>query len=143
MSAIRPADIVVDRLTKMYGTFTAVDNISFEVPKGTIVGFLGPNGAGKTTTIRMLTCYLPPNSGTARVNGFDIFQESEQVRQSLGYLPENVPLYTEMRVEEYLDFRGRLRKMPRDERRKRIDYALERCWLKHVRRRIIGQLSKG
>ena len=135
--------IWVSNLTKAYGNVLAVDHINFEVDKGQVVGFLGPNGAGKSTTIRMLTCYQPPTSGGARVNGFDIFQESEQVRQSLGYLPENVPLYTEMRVEEYLDFRGRLRKMPRDERRKRIDYVVERCWLGNVRKRIIGHLSKG
>jgi ABC-2 type transport system ATP-binding protein len=135
--------ISVKDLTKAYGNVLAVDHISFEVPKGQIVGFLGPNGAGKSTTIRMLTCYLPPTSGGATVNGFDIFHKSEQVRQSLGYLPENVPLYTEMKVEEYLDFRGRLRKMDRDARRKRIDYAVERCWLGGVRHRLIGHLSKG
>lgn len=135
--------ISVSQLTKEYGNTLAVDHISFEVPKGQVVGFLGPNGAGKSTTLRMLTCYLPPTSGGATVNGFDIFHQSQQVRENLGYLPENVPLYTEMRVEEYLDFRGRLRKMPRDERRKRIDYVLERCWLKNVRRRVIGHLSKG
>jgi ABC-2 type transport system ATP-binding protein len=121
----------------------AVDHISFEVPKGQIVGFLGPNGAGKSTTLRMITCYLPPTSGGATVNGFDIFHQSEQVRENLGYLPESVPLYTEMRVEEYLDFRGKLRKMDRASRLKRIDYVLERCWLKNVRRRVIGHLSKG
>ena len=135
--------ISVKELTKAYGRVLAVDRISFEVPKGQIVGFLGPNGAGKSTTLRMLTCYLPPTGGGATVNGFDIFHQSEQVRENLGYLPENVPLYTEMRVEEYLDFRGRLRRLDRGLRRKRIDYVLERCWLKNVRRRIIGHLSKG
>lgn len=135
--------ISVKDLTKEYGQTLAVDHISFEVPKGQIVGFLGPNGAGKSTTLRMLTCYLPPTSGGATVNGFDIFHQSEQVRQHLGYLPENVPLYTEMKVEEYLDFRGQLRKMPRAERRKRIDYVCERCWLTNVRRKTIGHLSKG
>jgi ABC-2 type transport system ATP-binding protein len=135
--------ISVSELTKSYGQTLAVDHISFEVPKGQIVGFLGPNGAGKSTTLRILTCYMPPTSGGATVNGFDIFKQSEQVREHLGYLPENVPLYTEMRVEEYLDFRGRLRKMDRERRRKRIDYVLDRCWLSNVRRRIIGHLSKG
>jgi ABC-2 type transport system ATP-binding protein len=135
--------ISVSKLTKAYGPNLAVDQISFEVPKGQVVGFLGPNGAGKSTTLRMLTCYLPPTSGGATINGFDIFHQSEQVRTNLGYLPENVPLYLEMRVEEYLDFRGRLRKMPRAERRKRMDYVLERCWLTNVRRRVIGHLSKG
>ena len=135
--------ISVNNLTKAYGNVLAVDRVSFEVPKGQIVGFLGPNGAGKSTTIRMLTCYMPPTSGGATVNGFDIFHQSEKVRESLGYLPENVPLYSEMKVEEYLDFRGRLRKMDRESRRQRIDYAVERCWLKDVRHRIIGHLSKG
>src|SRR6478736_3753 len=105
----RAADIVVDRLTKMYGNFTAVDHISFEVPKGTILGFLGPNGAGKTTTIRMLTCYMPPTSGSASVAGYDVFHQSLEVRQHIGYLPESTPLYTEMRVAEYLDFKAKLR----------------------------------
>src|SRR5437016_8525076 len=135
--------ISVSQLTKVYGQTLAVDRISFDVAKGQIVGFLGPNGAGKSTTLRMLTCYLPPTSGGATVNGFDIFHQSQQVRENLGYLPENVPLYTEMKVEEYLDFRGQLRKMPRPERRKRIDYVLEKCWLGNVRRRTIGHLSKG
>jgi ABC-2 type transport system ATP-binding protein len=135
--------ISVSNLTKAYGNVLAVDHVSFEVGKGQVIGFLGPNGAGKSTTIRMLTCYLPPTSGGATVNGFDIFHQSEQVRESLGYLPESCPLYTEMRVEEYLDFRGRLRKMDRASRRKRIDYVVERCWLGAVRRRPIGHLSKG
>jgi ABC-2 type transport system ATP-binding protein len=135
--------ISVSHLTKVYGQTLAVDHVSFEVPKGQIVGFLGPNGAGKSTTLRMLTCYLPPTSGGATINGFDIFHQSEQVRENLGYLPENVPLYTEMKVEEYLDFRGRLRRMPRDDRRKRIDYVIDRAWLGGVRHRTIGHLSKG
>ncbi len=135
--------ISVSQLTKVYGQTLAVDHVSFEVPKGQVVGFLGPNGAGKSTTLRMLTCYLPPTDGGATINGFDIFHQSEQVRANLGYLPENVPLYSEMRVEEYLDFRGRLRKMPRADRRERLSYVLERCWLKDVRRRVIGHLSKG
>jgi ABC-2 type transport system ATP-binding protein len=135
--------IAVRELTKAYGQTLAVDHISFDVPRGQIVGFLGPNGAGKSTTLKMLTCYLPPTSGGASVNGFDIFHQSEQVREHLGYLPENVPLYTEMRVREYLDFRGRLRKMPRPERLRRMEYVLERCWLKPVERKTIGHLSKG
>ncbi len=135
--------IVASQLTKVYGAVKAVDGVSFEVPKGAIVGFLGPNGAGKSTTMRMLTCYLPPTSGTATINGFDIFHQSQQVRGHLGYLPENVPLYLDMKVEEYLHLRGRLRKMDRAERRKRIDYVVERCWLSAVRNRIIGHLSKG
>ncbi len=135
--------ISVSQITKSYGPVLAVDHISFEVGKGQIVGFLGPNGAGKSTTLKMLTTYLAPTSGGATLNGFDIFHQSEQVRQSLGYLPENVPLYTEMKVEEYLDYRGRLRQMPRAERLKRMDYVIERVWLKNVRKRVIGHLSKG
>ena len=103
--------ISVSDLTKVYGMTVAVDHISFDVPQGQIVGFLGPNGAGKSTTLKILTCYLPPTSGGATIAGFNIFHQSEQVRQKLGYLPENCPLYTEMKVEEYLDFRGRLRGM--------------------------------
>jgi ABC-2 type transport system ATP-binding protein len=135
--------ISVSQLTKAYGPVLAVDRVSFEVPKGQIVGFLGPNGAGKSTTIRMLSCWLPPTSGGATVNGFDIFHQSEKVRENLGYLPENVPLYMEMKVEEYLDFRGRLRGMAREHRRKRMEYVMERCWLTNVRSRVIGHLSKG
>ena len=135
--------IAVRELTKAYGQTLAVDHISFEVPKGQIVGFLGPNGAGKSTTLKMLTCYLPPTSGGATVNGFDIFHQSEQVRENLGYLPENVPLYGEMKVREYLDYRGRLRKMPRVDRMRRMEYVLERCWLKPVERKTISHLSKG
>jgi len=143
MSAPPAADIVVDRLTKVYGTIVAVDHISFEVPKGTILGFLGPNGAGKTTTIRMLTCYMPPTSGSAKIAGFDVFTESLQVKQHIGYLPESTPLYSEMRVAEYLDFRGKLRGMDRDTRRKRIDEVSERTWLKDRVHSVIGTLSKG
>ncbi len=135
--------ISVHELTKVYGQTLAVDHISFEVEKGQIVGFLGPNGAGKSTTLRMLTCYIPPTSGGASVAGFDIFHQADDVRERMGYLPENVPLYTEMKVEEYLEFRGKLRKMPREERRKRMEYVIERCWLKTVRRKTIGHLSKG
>jgi ABC-2 type transport system ATP-binding protein len=135
--------ISVSELTKVYGTTLAVDRISFDVPQGQIVGFLGPNGAGKSTTLKILTCYLPPTSGGATIAGFNIFHQSEQVREKLGYLPENCPLYTEMKVEEYLDFRGRLRGMDRDERRKRIDYVIERCWLPSVRKKTIAHLSKG
>ena len=135
--------ISVSQLTKSYGHVTAVDHISFDVARGQIVGFLGPNGAGKSTTLKMLTCYLPPTSGTATVNGFDIFHQSHEVRENLGYLPENTPLYTEMKVSEYLDFRGRLRGMDRAARNKRIDYVVERCWLGNVRDRVIGRLSKG
>lgn len=135
--------ISVKQLTKVYGQTLAVDRVSFEVGRGQIVGFLGPNGAGKSTTMRMLTCYLPPTSGTASVSGFDIFHQSHDVRQVLGYLPENVPLYTEMTVDEYLNFRGKLRDLPKDIRKKRVDYVIDRCWLGTVRKRVISHLSKG
>jgi ABC-2 type transport system ATP-binding protein len=135
--------ISVSQLTKAYGNVLAVDHISFDVGKGQIVGFLGPNGAGKSTTLRMLTCYMPPTSGGATINGFDIFHQSEQVRQNLGYLPENTPLYGEMKVEEYLHFRGRLRGMPRKARCERIEYVVKKCWLGEFRNRVIGHLSKG
>lgn len=138
-----PQDIVVDRLTKMYGTFMAVDHISFAVAKGTIVGFLGPNGAGKTTTIRVLTCYMPPTSGSAKVAGYDVFSQSLEVKRHIGYLPESTPLYTEMRVCEYLDFRGRLHGMDRETRRRRITEVTERTWLKDRVNSVIGTLSKG
>jgi ABC-2 type transport system ATP-binding protein len=137
------ADIVVEGLTKSYGNFLAVDHISFEVPKGVIVGFLGPNGAGKTTTIRMLTCYMPPTSGTARVAGHDVFHDSLEVRRNIGYLPESTPLYTEMRVGEYLDFKAKLRGMDRETRRKRVAEAAARTWLTDRLRSVIGTLSKG
>lgn len=135
--------ISVSQLRKTYGAVEAVKGVSFDVGKGQVVGFLGPNGAGKSTTMKMLTCYIPPTSGSATINGFDIFHQSLQVRANLGYLPENVPLYTEMKVREYLEFRGQLRQMPRPERRQRIDYVLERCWLSDVKGRVIGHLSKG
>lgn len=137
------ADIVVEGLTKSYGNFLAVDHISFEVPKGVIVGFLGPNGAGKTTTIRMLTCYMPPTSGTARIAGHDVFHDSLNVRRNIGYLPESTPLYTEMRVGEYLEFKAKLRGMDRDTRRKRVAEAASRTWLTDRLRSVIGTLSKG
>src|ERR1041384_335081 len=128
-STTSASDIVVEGLTKRYGTLVAVDHISFEVPKGTILGFLGPNGAGKTTTIRMLTCYMPPTSGRATVAGFDVFEDSLKVKEHIGSLPESTPLYTEMRVGEYLDYRGKLRGMDRPTRQKRIGEVTEKTWL--------------
>lgn len=135
--------IEVRDLTKRYGHVLAVAGVSFDVAAGEVVGFLGPNGAGKSTTMKMLTTYLPPSSGTAKVAGFDIFHQSEDVRRVLGYLPENCPLYHEMKVTEYLHFRGRLRKMSTMERRKRITEVLDKCWLTSVKDRLIGHLSKG
>lgn len=135
--------IQVDNLTKYFGPVMAVDRISFQVDAGEIVGFLGPNGAGKTTTMRILTGYLPATSGIAKVAGYDVMLESTQVRQNIGYLPESVPLYPEMRVEEYLSFRAKLKGMNRAERAHRLEYCLERCRLVTVRRRLLGTLSKG
>src|SRR6201984_3496955 len=128
--------ITVKDLTKRYARTIAVDEISFQVARGEIVGFLGPNGAGKTTTMRILTTYLPATSGVARVAGHDVMTESMDVRRHIGYLPESVPLYPEMRVEEYLAFRARLKGVGRKERQARIDYCLERCRIREVRRRL-------
>jgi len=135
--------IRVTNLTKRYGARTAVDRVSFHVEKGSIVGFLGPNGAGKSTTIRVLTCYQPATSGSASVAGFDVFSQSMEVRRRIGYLPESAPLYPEMRVREYLNFRGKLRGMDLAERKSAIRSVIERCWLGEFIDRPIGQLSKG
>jgi ABC-2 type transport system ATP-binding protein len=135
--------IQVCDLTKYFGPVLAVDHVSFEIDKGEIVGFLGPNGAGKTTTIRILTSYLPATSGIARVAGHDVMTESMDVRRNIGYLPESVPLYTEMRVEEYLEHRAKLKGLARKDRHKRLEYCLDRCRIREVRRRLIGTLSKG
>ena len=132
-----------DSLTRLYGNFVAVDGLSFHIDRGEIVGFLGPNGAGKTTTLRMLTCFLPPTSGTARIAGFDIHTHSMKVRQHVGYMPENNPLYGEMRCEEYLKFRSQLKGIPRSQRRRQTDYCVELCDLGEVRNRPISALSKG
>jgi len=135
--------IEVDNLSKHFGPVVAVDRVSFQVGGGKIVGFLGPNGAGKSTTMRILTGYLPATNGIAKVAGFDVMSQSLDVRRNIGYLPESVPLYAEMRVEEYVGFRAKLKGVPRRERQTRIDYCLERCRLKEVRRRLLGTLSKG
>lgn len=135
--------IQVTNLTKRYGPRTAVDRISFQVDEGEIVGFLGPNGAGKSTTIRVLTCYQPASSGSASVAGFDVFTQSMEVRRRIGYLPESAPLYPEMRVREYLHFRGKLRGMDLAQRTSAIRSVVDRCWLGEFIDRPIGQLSKG
>jgi len=135
--------IQVKNLIKKYHDKAAVDDISFEVKKGEILGFLGPNGAGKTTTLRILTCFIPPSSGKVTIAGFDIFKQSLQVRRQIGYLPENLPLYPEMRVYEYLNYRARLKRVPTRLIRERIAEVMERCWITDHRQRIIGQLSKG
>lgn len=135
--------IEVEKLSKYYGDIKAIEDVSFSIEKGKVVGFLGPNGAGKTTTIRILTCFIPASSGKARIAGYDVLTQSMKVRDHLGYLPESVPLYNEMRVYEYLRFRGRLRGLDRSTLKKRIDYVVKECWLEDVYRRPIGQLSKG
>ena len=135
--------IEVSHLTKRYARHTAVKDISFEVKAGEIVGFLGPNGAGKTTTLRMLTGYLPPTSGTARISGHDIFRESLAARRKIGYMPENVPLYDDMRVKEYLKFRAQLKGLSGSHGRTRVGDVIETCGLKSVRRKMIKTLSKG
>jgi ABC-2 type transport system ATP-binding protein len=135
--------IEVRNLSKYYGNVRAVDNISFTIKEGEIVGFLGPNGAGKTTTIRVLTGFPPARPGRARGAGHDVFTESMAVRTEVGYMPESVPLYQEMRVREYLTFRGKLRGLERDTRQRAIQRVGERCWIHDVIDRPIGQLSKG
>ena len=135
--------IQATHLTKWFGPTKAVDDLTFSVPKGEILGFLGPNGAGKSTTLRMLTGYIPPTAGSVTINGHDIIRDLERARASVGYLPESTPLYLEMRVEEYLHYRGRLMQMDRASRRKRIDVVCDRTGLAHNRRRVIGHLSKG
>ena len=135
--------IKVEGLTKRYARNIAVDNISFEVEKGQIVGFLGPNGAGKTTTMRVLTCFMPPTSGSASVAGFDVQQNPMEVKRRIGYLPETPPLYPDMEVVEYLDFVGRIKGIPAAELSKRIAEVAEKCAVADVRKKLIGKLSKG
>lgn len=135
--------IHVDRLTKYFGHVMAVNNVSFQVEKNEIVGLLGNNGAGKTTIMRILTTYLPASSGVARVAGFDVMKDSMEVRKRIGYLPESIPLYGEMRVEEYLDYRAKLKGVERHRRPQRLGDCIERCRLQGVRRALLGTLSKG
>lgn len=135
--------IDVENLTKRYGSFTAVRDLTFRVNRGEVVGFLGPNGAGKSTTMRMLAGYMPPSCGRATVAGFDIFHQSLQAREQIGYLPENVPLYPEMRVSEYLKYRAALKGVRGRRIRDRLADVLELCRLGDVGRKLIGTLSKG
>jgi gliding motility-associated transport system ATP-binding protein len=135
--------IEVANLTKRYAGRTAISGVSFTVARGEIVGLLGPNGAGKSTTMRILACFLPATSGTARVAGSDVFYQSEEVRRRIGYMPENNPLYPEMRVREYLKFRARLKGLGWRRSRQRVTTVMEQCGLGDVGRRVIGQLSKG
>jgi ABC-2 type transport system ATP-binding protein len=135
--------IEVSDLTKRYIGRTAVDNISFSVGPGEVVGLLGPNGAGKSTILKILAGYMPATAGTVRVAGFDVFHESEEVRKRIGYMPEHNPLHLDMRVREYLKFRARLKGLSRSQTRDRVAAVTEQCGLEDVSRRIIGQLSKG
>src|SRR6201997_1372409 len=130
-------------LTKKYARTIAVDQISFEVAKGQIVGFLGPNGAGKTTTMGMLTCFLPPSAGTANVAGFDVLEQPLEVKKRIGYLPETPPLYPEMETAEYLKFVGKLKGLSGADLQKRVDYACDRCAVADVKKKLLGKLSKG
>lgn len=135
--------ISVANLTKRYGRLTAVDNVSFDVGRGEVVGFLGPNGAGKTTTMRILSCFLAPTGGKVTIAGLDILADSIEVRRRVGYLPENVPLYEDMRVGEYLAYRGRLKGLGGARLRERVDDSVVQCDLNDVFGSTIGTLSKG
>ncbi|HEV8661931.1 MAG TPA: ATP-binding cassette domain-containing protein [Candidatus Methylomirabilis sp.] len=135
--------IEVEGLTRFYGPKAAIEEVSFEVAKGEVVGFLGPNGAGKTTTMRILACFMPPTSGTARVAGFDIGKDSLEVRRRIGYLPESVPLYGDMTVRQYLTFAAEAKGVSRSERATRVTGVTERCLLADVLDRLIRNLSKG
>jgi ABC-2 type transport system ATP-binding protein len=135
--------IHVRNLTKYYGDYAAVRDVSFDVQRGQVVGFLGPNGAGKSTTMRILAGYITATSGQATIDGIDVFWDPVEARRRIGYMPENCPLYGEMRVREYLHFRAGIKGLHGRQRRQRLDYVLGRCWLDDVRRQLIGTLSKG
>jgi ABC-2 type transport system ATP-binding protein len=135
--------IEVEQLNKSYGPIKAIEDVSFAVEKGEILGFLGPNGAGKSTTMRILTCFMPPTSGTARVAGYDIFTDSLQVRRRIGYVPENAPLYTDMPVVSFLKFAAEVKGLSRRERLRQVGQAMDDCGIKDVQHRYIGKLSKG
>ena len=135
--------IEVQNLTKHYGPVTAIRDVSFSVAPGTIVGFLGPNGAGKSTTMRILSCFLPASSGSATVAGYDVFRESMEVRRRIGYLPESVPLYADLRVAPYLEFVAEVKGVARSARRARVAEVMERCMIADVQDRLIRNLSKG
>jgi len=135
--------IVAENLTKRYGTIEAIRNVSFDAPKGEIVGLLGPNGAGKTTTMRILTCFMPPSEGTARIAGFDVLTHPFEVRRQIGYMPENPPIYHEMTVSSFLRFVAQLKEVPAKDIAKHVEQAMEKVAISHVRGRIIGHLSRG
>ncbi len=135
--------IEIRNLRKTFGPTVAVDDVSFDVAKGEVLGFLGPNGAGKTTTMRVLTCYIPADSGTAKVAGFDTETQSIEVRRKIGYLPESAPLYYDMEVTEYLGFVAEIRGLPPESRARRVASMIDLCSLGEVRQRPVGELSKG
>jgi ABC-2 type transport system ATP-binding protein len=135
--------IEVRNLTKRYGPFTAVDGVSFSVEKGQILGFLGPNGAGKTTTMRILTGYMPPTEGTARIAGFDVQDQPVEAKRRIGYLPETPPLYPEMTVRDYLTFVARIKGVPSGEVAPRVSSAMEKARVADMARKHCGKLSKG
>jgi ABC-2 type transport system ATP-binding protein len=135
--------IEVVNLTKRYAGHTAVTGLTFSVKRGELVGLLGPNGAGKTTIMRILSCFMPATSGTARVAGFDVFKEADEVRRRIGYMPENNPLHKDMRVRDYLKFRARLKGLSRGQSRERTDIVMQQCGLTEVNKRLIAHLSKG
>ena len=135
--------INVENLTKRYAGVTALNGVSFTVNRGEIVGFLGPNGAGKSTTMRILAGFIPASAGRVQVAGFDVFEDSLEVRRQIGYMPEINPLFLDMRVAEYLKFRTKIKGVPRGERRDRLEEVVKQCGLDEVRQRVIGQLSKG
>ena len=135
--------IQVQNLTKRYGNLVAIDNVSFRVGHGEILGFLGPNGAGKTTTMRIISGYMPPTDGTVRVGDFDVLEDPIKAKRQIGYLPENPPLYNDMTVQGYLDFVADIKNVSGKNKKAKIDLAMERCGITDVRRRLIGNLSKG
>ena len=135
--------IEVKNLTKRYGATVAVNDVSFDAKAGEVLGFLGPNGAGKTTTMRILTCYLSADAGTTKVAGYDVFEESIEVRKQIGYLPESAPLYTDMGVLDYLNFIAQIRNIPKSQRKERIREVIDICGLEKVIQKDIGELSKG
>ena len=135
--------IRVHNLTKNYGSLRAIDNISFELSKGDVLGFLGPNGAGKTTTMRIITGYMPPTKGSVHIEGSDIFDHPLETKRQIGYLPENPPLYNDMNVLDYLQFVADIKKVPSKEKKERILYVMDRCGITGVAKRIIAHLSKG
>ena len=135
--------ITVQHITKRYGHHTAIEDVSFEVKKGEILGFLGPNGAGKTTTMRIIACFMPPSEGSVQVAGYDCFEQPQEVKRRIGYLPETPPLYQELTVTEYLRFVGALKRLSSSRTEGRMVQVIEQLGLESVRHRVIGHLSKG